>query len=339
MSGIDHANGHRPDGLLDMIHPLLQAAPRPDPDTLSYNLDRVLKAVVKLYAEVPSDAYTAANLGTEREGSGLVLDSNGLVLTIGYLMSEANHVILTINGGREVAAEPIAYDHETGFGMVQAVEPMDVEPLDIGDSDTMTMGDSVVIASYGGLSHSIDGRVMSVREFAGSWEYLLDEAIYTMPVHPYWGGGALIDSRGKLVGVGSLYVEQAVGETERLPGNMFVPINLLKPIRDAMLLTGRADRPKRPWLAMHTADTTERLFVTGIGPDGPADRAGVEPGDIVLSVEGVAVTDLAHMYRTIWGAGPPGTEIRLTMLRDDDVLSIRVRSSDRYNRMNLPRRH
>jgi S1-C subfamily serine protease len=339
MSGIDHANGHRPDGLLDMIHPLLQAAPRPELDKFSYDLDKALKAVVKLYADVPPDAYTAASLGTEREGSGIVLDSNGLVLTIGYLMSEASHVTLTMTGGETVDAEPIAYDHETGFGMVQAIEPMDVEPLEIGDSSLVAMGDSVVVASFGGLSHSIDGRVMSVREFAGSWEYLLDEAIYTMPVHPYWGGGALIDQNGKLVGVGSLYVEQAIGETERLPGNMFVPINLLKPIRAAMLSTGRADRPKRPWLAMHTADTTERLFVTRVGDDGPADLAGIEAGDIVLSVEGVAVTDLAHMYRTIWAAGPPGTDIRFTVLRDDDVLSIRVRSADRYNRMNLPRRH
>jgi S1-C subfamily serine protease len=339
MSGIDHANGHRPDGLLDTANPMLQAAPRPVGDDLSYDLDRALQAVVKLHAEVPPDAYTAANLGTEREGSGIILDSNGLVLTIGYLMSEASRVTLTLGDGATVAAEPIAYDHETGFGMVQAVEAIGIEPLEIGDSDTVTMGDSVVIASYGGFSHSIDGRVMSVREFVGSWEYLLDEAIYTMPVHPYWGGGALIDRAGKLVGVGSLYVEQAIGETERLPGNMFVPINLLKPIHDAMLSTGRADRPKRPWLAMHTADTTERLFVTGVGPDGPADLAGMEPGDIVLSVEGVAVTDLAHMYRTIWAVGPPGAEIRFTILRDDDVLSIRVRTSDRYSRMNLPRRH
>lgn len=339
MSGIDHANGHSPDGLLETVHPLLQAAPRPDGNELSYDLDQALNAVVKLHADVPADAFTAANLGTEREGSGIVLDSNGQVLTIGYLMSEASHVTLTMNGGKTAAAEPIAYDHESGFGIVQAVEPLDIEPLEIGDSSTVAMGDSVVVASFGGISHAIDGRVMSIREFVGSWEYMLDEAIYTMPVHPYWGGGALIDRNGRLVGVGSLYVEQAIGETERFPGNMFVPINLLKPIHAAMLSTGRADRPKRPWLGMHTADTTERLFVTGVGEDGPADLAGIEPGDIVLSVEGVAVTDLGHMYRTLWAAGPPGTEIRFTVLRDDDVLTIRVRTSDRYNRMNLPRRH
>jgi S1-C subfamily serine protease len=339
MPGIDHANGHRPDGILDMVHPMLQAAPRPDPAELSFDLDQALGAVVKLRAEVPRDAYTAANLGTEREGSGIILDRNGLVLTIGYLMSEASHVILTLNGGANVAAEPIAYDHETGFGMVQIVEPIDITPLEIGDSSTLAVGDSVITASFGGLSHAIDGRVMSVREFVGSWEYLLDEAIYTAPVHPYWGGAALIDRAGKLVGVGSLYVEQSIGETERLPGNMFVPINLLKPINHAMVSTGRADRPPRPWLGMHVAETSERLFVTGVGSDGPADLAGIEPGDIVLNVEGVAVTDLAHMYRTVWAAGSPGTEIRFTVLRDDDVLTIRVRSSDRYSRMNLPRRH
>lgn len=339
MTGIENANGHRPEGLLDMVHPALQAAPRPDRDRLSYDLDAVLKSVVRLRAEVPPESFTARTLGTEREGSGIVLDAHGLVLTIGYLMTEASKVTLTLNGGGAVLAEAIAYDHESGFGMVQATEPLDVTPLEFGDSAALGEGDPVVIASFGGYSHSIGGRVMSIREFAGSWEYQLDEAIYTAPVHPYWGGAALIDSGGKLAGVGSLYIEETVDGEDRLPGNMFVPIDILKPIFETMVATGRAGRPTRPWLGMHTAEAGERLIVTGVSPDGPADRAGIEPGDIVLSADGAAVTDLAHMYRTIWDAGPAGCEIRFAMLRDDDVLSIRVRTTDRYSVMNLPRRH
>lgn len=339
MAGIERANGHRPEGLLDVTHPALQAAPRPERAEFDFDLDRVLNAVVRLRTEVPDDAFTARTLGTEREGSAIVLDQNGLVLTIGYLMTEASRATLTLTGGRHVEAEPVAYDHESGFGMLQAVEALDVAPIVLGNSDTVAEGDSVVVASFGGFNHSIAGRVLSVREFAGSWEYMLDEAFFTAPVHPYWGGAALVDIRGRLVGTGSLYIEESIEGQGRLPGNLFVPIDLLKPIYDSMVGTGRAGREPRPWVGMHTAEADDRLIITGVSPDAPADQSGIEPGDIILSVEGVPVNELAHMYRTLWEAGPSGTVVRFTILRDDDVLNIRVRSSDRYSRMNLPRRH
>ena len=339
MAGIERANGRRPDGLVDTLHPALRSAPRPDRDELAYDLDRALDAVVRLRAEVPADAFTAPILGTEREGSGVVIDDHGLVLTIGYLITEAAEVTLTLAGGRTVPAEAIAYDHETGFGMAQAVEPVDVPALEIGRSAPLRQGDSVVVAACGGYSHSIRGRVMAIREFAGSWEYLLDQAIFTAPLHPYWGGAALIDGDGMLVGIGSLYTEQALAGEDSLPGNMFVPIDYLKPIRAAMVRRGRAERPSRPWLGMYAAEAGERLVVTGVAPDAPADQGGVEPGDVVLSIEGVPVTTLAQMYRTLWGAGPAGEEIRLTMLRDDDVVTLRIRSGDRYGYLDLPRRH
>ncbi len=339
MSGIERANGHRPEGLVDALHPALEAAPRPDRDELSFDLDRAMGSVVRLHANIPPDAYTAAILGTEREGSGVVIDENGLVLTIGYLITEARTVTLTLGDGRTVTAEAIAYDHETGYGMVQSIETLDLPPLEFGDSNQVAEGDSVVVASFGGYTHSIAGRVMSIREFAGSWEYLLDTAFFTAPVHPYWGGAALIDAAGRLVGSGSLYIEETIAGEGRLPGNMFVPINLLKPIHQSMVSTGRSGRAPRPWLGMHTAEAGERLIVTGASPNGPADQGGIEPGDIVLSVDGVPVNGLAHMYRTIWEMGSAGSEVRFTVLRDDDVLNIRVRSSDRYSHLDLPRRH
>ena len=339
MTGIDRANGRRPHGVLDVLHPALVSAPRPDPATLGYDLDGVLGAVFKLRAEVPHGAFTATILGTEREGNGVLIDDDGLVLTIGYLVSEAETVLLTGRDGGTIAAEPVAYDHETGFGMVRALESMDAKPVKIGRSASVAEADPVVVASFGGASHAIAANVVSIHEFAGAWEYMLDQAIYTAPMHPYWGGAALIDGAGSLVGTGSLYIEHSVDGGAAVPGNMFVPIDLLEPIRDSMIRTGRADRPPRPWLGMYVSEAEGRLIVTGVAPNGPADQAGMEPGDVVLSLEGVPVEGLGHYYRTLWAAGGPGVGLRFTVLRDDDVLSVRLKAGDRYDYMKLPRRH
>ncbi|MDE0334516.1 MAG: S1C family serine protease [Defluviicoccus sp.] len=339
MSGIQHANGHRPDGVLDIVHPALMGASRPDPATLSYDLDRVLGAVFRLRAEVPPTAFTATILGTEREGNGVLIDENGLALTIGYLITEAESISLIDNAGRAVSASPVAYDHETGLGLVRADEPVDASPVPIGRSDGVSVKDPVVVASFGGIKHAIQGEVATVREFAGSWEYMLDEAICTVPVHPFWGGAALIDRSGSLIGCGSLYVEHSIDGGESVPGNLFVPIDLLAPIRDDMVRTGRARRAPRPWLGVYVSEADDRLVVTGVAENAPGDQCGVQPGDVILSAEGVAVSGLPEYYRTIWSAGESGTEIRLTVLRDDDVLSIRVRSGDRYSYLKLPRPH
>ena len=339
MSGIQHANGHRPDGVLDIVHPALMGASRPDPAALSYDLDRVLGAVFRLRAEVPPTAFTATILGTEREGNGVLIDENGLVLTIGYLITEAETISLIDNAGRTISASPVAYDHETGLGLVRADEAVDASPVPIGSSEGVSVKDSVVVASFGGIKHAIQGEVATVREFAGSWEYMLDEAICTVPVHPFWGGAALIDGSGSLVGCGSLYVEHSLDGGESVPGNLFVPIDLLAPIRDDMVRTGRARRVPRPWLGVYVNEADDRLVVTGVAENAPGDQCGVQPGDVILSAEGVAVSGLPEYYRTIWSAGEPGAEIRLTVLRDDDVLSIRVRSGDRYSYLKLPRPH
>ena len=339
MSGIERANGHRPDGVLDIVHPALMGASRPDPARLAYDLDSVLAAVFRLRAEVPASAFTATILGTEREGNGVLIGADGLVLTIGYLITEADRIALTDVDGRTVAASPVGYDHETGLGLVRADEELHAAPVEIGRSGGVSANDPVVIASFGGVKHAIEGEVAVVREFAGSWEYMLDEAICTIPVHPYWGGAALIDRSGRLVGCGSLYVEHSLDGGETVPGNLFVPIDLLAPIRDEMVRTGRARRAGRPWLGVYVNESDDRLVVTGVAANGPGDQCGMQPGDAILSVEGVAVSGLPEYYRTIWAAGEPGAEIRLTVLRDDDVLSVRVRSGDRYSYLKLPRPH
>lgn len=341
MAGVPMANGHRPAGLLQLLHPALAKAPRPDPGLLDFDLDQALAAVVRLHAEVDERCVTASTLGAEREGAGIVIDENGLILTIGYLIVEARDVTITVLGRTEpVVGEAIAYDHETGFGMVRALDPLDLAPVPLGSARSLQEGKPVTISGYGGFQQAIAGTVVSRRVFAGSWEYMIENAVYTMPLHPYWGGSALFSADGKLAGVGSLYLEEALDEgMESRPANMFVPIDELYPVYDDLVSTGRAQRAPRPWIGVHIAEAEGRLYVTGVTPGGPGDGAGFRPGDAVLSVEGAPVDNLPDLYRALWAAGDAGVEVRYIVLRDDDVINLRVTSGDRYSFLDLPQRH
>lgn len=341
MNGVPMANGHRPAGLLQLLHPALAAAPRPDRDRLQYDLDQALMAVVRLHADIDEHCTTAATLGAEREGAGIVIDENGLIVTVGYLIVEARDVTITILGRTEpVVGEAIAYDHETGLGLVRAIDPLNLPPLPLGSARSLKAGDNVTVSGYGGYEQAIAGEVVARQEFAGSWEYMIDQAIFTAPLHPYWGGAALIADNGTLAGIGSLYLEEPIGpHGEVRPGNMFVPVDELFPIFDDMVSSGRAARVPRPWVGVHVTEAEHRLFVTGVTADGPGARAGFERGDIVLSLDGVPVETLPDLYRVLWGAGEAGVDLRYTVLRDDDVVTLRVTSGDRYAFLDLPQRH
>ena len=228
---------------------------QPDPASLSFDLDRVLASMVSLRTDIPEDAFTAPTLGTERQGHGVVIREGGLILTIGYLIVEAEQVWMIDSTGRAIAGHPLGYDQETGFGLIQALDPSGLVAVEIGRSGDLTQGDPVILAGAGGRSQALQSEVVSIREFAGYWEYLLDEAVFISPAHPFWGGGALFGIDGTLRGIGSLYVQDAVTDNEPREGNMVVPIDLLEPILDALATTGRSGRPQRPWLGMFTAET------------------------------------------------------------------------------------
>ena len=295
-----------------------------------------LSAVVGLESKVPAEARTAAALGTKRQGSGVVIDDAGLVLTIGYLILEADSIELSVGGSRRVSANVLAYDHETGLGLVRASRPLGVAPIPIGSSGPLARGRQVVVASAGGYNAAIGAYVVSRRDFAGWWEYLLEKAIFTAPAHPHFGGAALIDGDGKLVGVGSLLVPDAAEENEPLAGNMFVPIDALKPILADLIAEGRAARPSRPWLGLYPQEIHGRLFVARVPRGGPADRAGLKPGDLVLGVAGQTVTSLPGYYRALWGLGPAGVEVPLSVLRGNRPTDITIRSIDRMSWFRKP---
>src|SRR3954469_1632876 len=248
---------------------------RPKPDDWRFDLDAALDSVVLLRAEIPEDAFTAPLLGTQRIGNGIVIRDDGLILTIGYLITEASTIWLTTNRGTVVGGFPVAYDHATGFGLVQPLGKLGVDAIARGSASTCRVGENVVMASHGGRAHALKATVFAKREFAGYWEYVLEEAIFTAPAHPQWGGSALIGSTGDLVGLGSLLVQEKVDQ-RTLQGNMVVPIDLLDPILDTMLKTGRSGRPARPWLGMYTTEAGSKLVVAGIAPGSPAERAGLK---------------------------------------------------------------
>jgi S1-C subfamily serine protease len=299
------------------------------------SVDDLAAAVVRIKAFINPDGRTVANLGVEREGSGIVIGSDGLVLTIGYLMVEAHAAEVVTNDGRTVPANVVGYDHETGFGLLKAASPLNLRPMGLGKSADLREKDPVLVASFGGTGMVAPVHVAARREFAGSWEYLLDEAIFTTPPHPAWSGAALINREGKLVGVGSLIVRDVGGKGEGEPGNMFVPIDRLPPILADLIAEGRSSGPARPWLGVSAEEVAGRLLVARVTAGGPAEKAGVQKGDILVGVGGQTAKSLADFYRKVWARGGAGITVPLDLLRDSAAKRIDVESMNRLDHLKL----
>jgi len=312
---------------------------QPKPADYAYDLDHALSSVVALRSKVPQDAFTAETLGTERAGNGVFIRGNGLVLTVGYLITEADQIWITLNDGRSVPGHVLGYDQETGFGLVQALAKLEVPALEIGESSAATVGEKVVVGGAGGRHRSVAASIVAKQEFAGYWEYVLDEAIFTSPAHPNWGGTALIGPAGDLIGIGSLQLQQAAEQGKSQNINMIVPIDLLKPIVDDLLKFGRRNMAPRPWLGLYATEVENRLVIVGLADRGPAKKADLRTGDIVLAVGGTDVNDLAGFFRRIWAQGQAGVEVPITIYRDGETMEMRVKSSERNKFLKGPSLH
>ena len=312
---------------------------QPKPDDYDYDLDEALTSVVGVKAMIPADAFTAETLGTERAGHGVVIRNDGLVLTIGYLVTEAETVWISRAGGRVVPGHVLAFDQETGFGVVQALARLDLPALPLGQSKATKVGDPVVVAGHGGRKHSVVARIAAKQEFAGNWEYVLDEAIFTAPAHPFWGGTAMIGRAGELLGIGSLQVQQVRESGTPEPLNMIVPIDILKPILEDLLTLGRPNHPPRPWLGLNATEIDDKIVIARVSNGGPARRANLRTGDIVLAVADREVSDLAAFFRRVWSLGKAGVEVPLTIYRDGRTFEARVTSGDRNRFLKGPSLH
>jgi serine protease Do len=298
-------------------------------------IEELASAVVRIKTHINPEGRTIEGLGRDREGSGVLIDSDGLVLTIGYLMVEAYAAEVVTNDGRTVPASVVGYDHESGFGLLRTLEPLKLKPMALGKSSEVKERDPVLVASFGGAAMVAPAYIVAKREFAGSWEYMLDDALFTSPPHPAWSGAALIDRAGKLVGIGSLIVGDAVGGGEKTPGNMFVPIDRLPPILADLIASGRIPGPGRPWLGLNAEELRGRLFVSRVTPGGPADKAGVKRGDVIVGVKGEPPKNLADFYRKVWAQGDAGVSVPLEVLQDSAVRRVEIKSINRLDHLKL----
>jgi S1-C subfamily serine protease len=313
------------------------AANQPRAGDYAFDLDHVLASVVGLHSIVPNDAFSADNLGTERAGNGVVID-DGLILTIGYLITEAEAVWLHLGDGRVVQGHALGVDAETGFGLVQALGRLDLDPVPLGSSAASELGDRVVLGGAGGRTRSVASHIAAKQEFAGYWEYLLNEALFTYPAHPNWGGAGLISNRGELIGIGSLQLErEREGKSEHV--NMVVPIDLLKPALDDLRKFGRVNKPARPWLGMYTAEIENKIVVVGISAKGPASRAELKAGDVILAVKGEKIISQTQFYRKLWSLGSAGVDVPLTVYHDGVTCDVVLASIDRTKLLKGPRLH
>jgi S1-C subfamily serine protease len=297
------------------------------------DIQSISRSLVAVRASVPENAFTADTLGTRREGSGVVIRKDGLVLTIGYLITEADEVWLVDQDGRNIPAHPLAYDQETGFGLVQALGDLALPALEFGDSAATGVGDPVTLID--GLGRSVEASIVAKQEFAGYWEYLLDEAVFIAPAHASWGGAALVDPGGKLLGIGSLRLQMSKGG-DVADINMVVPIGLLPPILDDLLTRGHVNKPPRPWLGVFSAESNGEVVVMSVTEGGPAEKAGLKQGDVISDIRDREIDGLADFYRQVWDSGPAGTEVPLRVIRDGRETWLRLKSADRNSFLKKP---
>ena len=290
--------------------------------------EEVLGAVLGVQARIQANARSADSLGLQRRGSG-VLVRDGYVLTIGYLVIEAEAVEVTHADGRTLPATVAGYDHASGFALLKVVGSLRAKPLILGDASLLGEREPAMVVTSAARDSPSLVYVVSRRPFSGNWEYLLDSAIYTYPPVMEWSGAPLISAKGELLGIGSLIVPDAGGPGTQSPGNMFVPVDLVKPILDDLIGKGRRSGPARPWLGVNADEVRGRLFVSRVSPGGPAERAGLKSGDIVLAVGGEEVATLADFYRKVWSRGAAGTQVPLKILQGTRVVDLSVRSIDR----------
>lgn len=301
-------------------------------------LQRASDAVVGLQARAIEDARSIASLGAERTGSGVVIGEDGLVLTIGYLILEADQVTLTTDDGGQWPARVVAYDLATGFGLVKPLVPLKVAPVPLGRSAEVGLQELLMIISGGDDGGTSLAQLQSRRGFAGNWEYQIDDALFTAPARSDHSGAGLFNGRGELLGIGSLWVADALGAgVPGRSGNMFVPVDLLKPVLAELRERGASRASTRAWMGLQAAETPAGLRVMRVSEDSPADVAGVQAGDTIDRIDGQSVTALGALWKALWAGGPAEREVKLDVRRDGKPLSLTLNSVDRMKTLKRPK--
>ncbi len=306
------------------------AAGEPATEAQARALAKARETVVGLRAKAVADARSARSLGPVREGSGVVIGSDGLVLTIGYLILEAENVELLLEGDRSMPARVVAYDQATGFGLVQALAPLRVPWATLGDAAGVTPAEPLMVASGGDAGVAGMARMLSRRPFSGYWEYHIDVALFTFPPRTDHSGAGLFNNRGELIGIGSLVLRNAAapGEPE-VPGNMFVPVDLLKPVLDEMRQRGTSHLSVRPWMGLNCIEQDGEVHVVNVNEESPAEVAGLQPGDRIVRIDGVEVKGLEVLWKRLWRGDRPERDVTLEIRRGEKAQTLQVHAVDR----------
>jgi serine protease Do len=303
-------------------------------------LTRANQAVVGVQVVASEGARSATTLGPRREGSGVVIGPDGLVLTIGYLLLEADTIQITTQDKKSVPARMVAYDLATGFGLIRPLVPLrGITPVTLGSASSSKAGDSFIASTGAQPTASPDvnmTQLVSKRAFSGYWEYHIETALFTSPPVDNHSGAPLFNQRGELVGIGSLLVMNAMGDNARLAGNMFVPIDLLKPIMAELTETGSSKMSKRPWLGLTSSEQGGRVQIVRVNQESPAQAAGLQPGDVVLAIDDAKVTTLEAFYKKLWDRPAPDAEVKLTVLQGAELKTIVLKPVDRASLFRKP---
>ena len=296
--------------------------------TTEEDILNIYKSVVKIDSIIPPEARTAQSLGTVRGGNGVVIDDKH-ILTIGYIVVEAETITITLPDGKKFPGELIGYDHTTGFGILRTIIQSNLTPLKIGDSDQLTKEDFLYVLPYLTEGRPSAVKMVSRRSFAGWWEYFLDKPIYTYPANSSFAGSALINEYGEVLGIGSLYVGDAAATGISSPGNMFVPINDLKPILDDLIENGRRTKDIKPYMGLTSSDNTGQVKITRVNDNGPAAKAGFSVNDTILAVNSEKINNIEDFYKVVWSFGGPGTKLQFDIERNQEKLNIELTTMDR----------
>jgi len=300
-------------------------------ESFKTRIQEQLNSIVSIYAKIPNHAFSAGLMGTERRAYGAVIREDGLIATVGYIFTDAETIFVSTSEWDSQPAYVVANDYETGIGLLKTIRPLQLKPLTLGDSDTLFVGSAVTIGTSGGVRDLLESQIVAKEEFAGRWEYLLEGALYTYPAHPDWSGTVLFDIFGEFCGIGSLMVKERFVGSEPVDSNMFIPINLLRDNMDELIEYGGCKPPPRPWLGLLSEARRGYVHVVGLYPNGPAELAGVQIGDVIVNVASNPVPELSLFFTDVWELGPAGTIIPLTLIRDSEIIEINITSSDRVS--------
>lgn len=300
-------------------------------------LERAQATVVGIQVTAVESSRSAETLGRRRLGSGVVIGDDGLVLTIGYLILEADRVDIVLDRSRQVPARVVAYDLATGFGLVQALTPLKLAPARLGDSAAVSSNEPLLIASGGAAADIGLARMVSRRSFSGYWEYHIDGALFTVPARTDHSGAALFNAQGELLGIGSLVVAEALGSgLGHVPGNMFVPVDLLKPILGELRSNGASRGSSRAWLGLNCVEYEGTVRVLRVNRDSPGELAGLQPGDRILRIDGTEVEGLESFYKALWRDPVAEREVSLEIRRGAVTRTLRARTEDRMKTLSKP---